>query len=153
MQRALAGALSRPGGRPFRFVPSLIVVVLLGLGGFGGYRAAWGVVGGPPYSSVAVIPFESTVDAPQTHGFVEAMSDDITVQLSRLPGLRLVAGTSARRYRDSSASVGQIGRDLDVAALVTGRVLLRDSTIQVFVELVDTRTSRQLWAGALRWPD
>ena len=157
-QRALAVVLSPLPAAPSvaagpvhrqraRAAPLVAVVGALALAGVGVARMfSHPAAGGAPHGSVAVIPFRTTGDALETQQLVEAMSDDITVQLSRLPGLRLVAGTSASRYRNSSEPVTQIGRDLNVEALVTGRVQMRESAVRVTVELVDTTSSQQLWA-------
>ena len=96
---------------------------------------------------IAVLPFRPIGPNPETVYYSDGLSEDLTAQLSRLPAVRVVSGVSVRRYRESDRSAREIGRELNVPALVTGSVRIVDDRLRIVVELVDTEQSEQLWAG------
>jgi eukaryotic-like serine/threonine-protein kinase len=101
---------------------------------------------------VAVLPFRPIGPNPETIYYSDGLSDDLTAQLARLASVRVVSGTSTRNYRDTSQPPAEIGRQLKVAALVSGSVRLRDDRLQVMVEVVEAGTSEQLWADTFDRP-
>src|SRR5215475_13249810 len=67
------------------------------------------------------------------------------VSLSQLPNLRVIARTTAFRYNDQAADLSVIGRDLNVSAALTGKVLLRGDALIVQADLVNVADGAQLW--------
>jgi tetratricopeptide (TPR) repeat protein len=65
--------------------------------------------------------------------------------LTELPQLRVIARTTAFRYKRSENDPQQVGRELNVRAVLMGRVSQRADTLNVQVDLVDTATGAQLW--------
>ena len=100
-----------------------------------------------PANSVAVVPFRSLGPANDLGYVAEAMSDDIAAQISKLPGLRVIAGESARRLAHDRAEA-RGGPKVQVAALIEGSVFVSGDTLRVAVQLVDTSTSAQLWGDS-----
>ena len=60
--------------------------------------------------------------------------------------LDVVSGTSVLQYRGAPKPARQIGRELDVDAVVEGSVLRAGETVRITVQLVDTRNDRNLWS-------
>jgi eukaryotic-like serine/threonine-protein kinase len=102
--------------------------------------------------SVAVVPFRAIGSDPETVYYSEGLSEDLTAQLANLASVQVVSGASMRRYQNSNKSPAEIGRELQVDALVSGSVRLSDDGIRVTAELVDTRRSQQLWAKLFERP-
>jgi TolB-like protein/tetratricopeptide (TPR) repeat protein len=105
----------------------------------------------PPSSgarqSIAVLPFRALGPAQEMRDFSEGMSDDITAQISRLPGLRVIAGASVRQFADQErTTVDGIGKSLRVDTVVTGSVRVSGDNVRVVAQMFDTRSSSQLWA-------
>jgi serine/threonine-protein kinase len=96
------------------------------------------------FNSVAVLPFRHIGPAENLEYLAAAVGDDVTAQLSRLAGIRVVSGTKAGA--SPSASASDIGRELRVASLVSGSAQITGDRIRVMVELVEASSSRQLWA-------
>jgi TolB-like protein/Tfp pilus assembly protein PilF len=103
-------------------------------------------------NSVAVIPFRAIGSDPETVFFSEGLSEDLTAQLASLASVQVVSGASMRRYQDSTKSPAEVGKELQVDALITGSVRLSPHDIRIVVELVDTRRSQQLWAKLFERP-
>jgi DNA-binding SARP family transcriptional activator/TolB-like protein len=95
--------------------------------------------------AIAVLPFTNgSADAN-----VEYLSDGITESLinslSRLPRLRVMARTTAFRYKNRELDPQAIGRDLKVQAVLTGRVTQRGDELVIQADLIDVRDGAQLW--------
>lgn len=96
----------------------------------------------PP--TVAVLPFFNASE-PEQEYVSDGVSESIINALSRIPRVRVMAWSTVRRYRGPEVDPCQAGRRLNVAAVVTGRLLRRNSFWQISAELVDPSDGAQLW--------
>ena len=96
-------------------------------------------------NSLAVLPFENSNGDPEMEYFSDGIAETIMNNLSQLRELRVVARTTAFRYKGRDADPRDVGRDLNVTALLTGKITQRGESIRVQVELVDTGNGSQLW--------
>jgi TolB-like protein/Flp pilus assembly protein TadD len=96
----------------------------------------------PPPQSVVVIPFHTD---PQTEYLADGLAENLINNLSRLPRLRVTARSIAFTFKDKTTDPMQIGRQLNVGAVVTGRVASHEGMLEVQVEMVDAATGRQIW--------
>ncbi|HVS03769.1 MAG TPA: protein kinase, partial [Thermoanaerobaculia bacterium] len=112
-------------------------------------RGADAATGEERERSVAVLPFES-LGGSDGAAFTEGVHGDLLIRLSKLSGLRTIARTSVRRYRDSAAQISQIGRELGVSWVVEGEVQQAGGQVQVNVRLIEAQSDRQLWAERYR---
>ena len=95
--------------------------------------------------SVAVLPFKNASGDPNSEYLGAGITDGLIHSLSRLPQLRVIARSSVFRYKDRDVEPQTVGRDLNVHAVITGRVARRGNRLSVDVELVDARNDRRLW--------
>jgi eukaryotic-like serine/threonine-protein kinase len=95
--------------------------------------------------SVAVLPFKNASGDPNSEYLGAGITDGLIHSLSRLPQLRVIARSSVFRYKDRDVEPQTVGRDLNVHAVITGRVERRGNRLFVDVELVDARNDRRLW--------
>lgn len=95
---------------------------------------------------IAVLPFANISPDHSDEYFADGMTDELIMVLSKIGGLRVVARTSAMRFKGEKVSAGQIGRDLRVGSLVEGSVRRSGTRVRITVELVDTQSEEQLWA-------
>ncbi|MGB7846444.1 MAG: hypothetical protein WBL63_12580, partial [Candidatus Acidiferrum sp.] len=77
----------------------------------------------PRISSIAVLPLENLSNDPEQQYFVEGITDEITTDLAKLPGIRVISRTSAMQYKNTHKTLPQIARELNVDAVVEGTVL------------------------------
>ena len=101
---------------------------------------------------IAVLPFVNAGGDRETEYLAEGIAEGILNALSGVPGLRVAARATAFSYRGKNVSLRQIGEELNVAALVTGKVLLRHDSLVVQAELVDPSLEAQLWGDSYRRP-
>jgi TolB-like protein/Flp pilus assembly protein TadD len=76
----------------------------------------------------------------------DGISESLIDNLSLLPRLRVIARTTVFRYKSrGDISPKQIGEELDVEAIVTGRILLFKGSLTIKIEIVRTSDAAQLW--------
>jgi TolB-like protein/DNA-binding winged helix-turn-helix (wHTH) protein/Flp pilus assembly protein TadD len=95
--------------------------------------------------SVAVLPLRNLADDPSEEYFTEGITEAITAELARIPGLRVISPTSARRYKDAKKTAPEIARELGVEAIVEGSVLRSGGRVRVIIQLTDGAAGEHLW--------
>lgn len=96
--------------------------------------------------SIAVLPFENMSDDPSQVYFSDGITDDLITDLSKLSGLFVIARNSSFAYRDTSADVQTIARELGVRYILEGSVRKDQDRVRINAQLVDTATGGHLWA-------
>ena len=96
--------------------------------------------------SLAVLPLLNlTGDAGQDF-FSDGVTEDLTTQLARIGGLRVVSRTSAMCYQGTRKPLAEIGRELSVDAVVEGAVQRTGGRVRITLQLIGASTDRHLWA-------
>ncbi len=95
--------------------------------------------------SVAVMPFVNTSGNTSDDYFSDGMTDELVHALTRLPGLRLAGRTSAYSFKGKAVGAQEIGRVLDVRALVLGTVRRAGDRLRVSTQLVSAADGKVLW--------
>ena len=95
--------------------------------------------------SIAVLPFENVTHDQNLEYLSDGVTESLINSLSQLPRIRVIARNSVFTYKNQSPGLQQVARQLDVQALLTGRVLVQGDTIDVRVELTNASTNTQLW--------
>jgi serine/threonine protein kinase len=97
--------------------------------------------------SLAVLPFENASRDPEH----EYLSDGITASLinilATVPKLRVMAQSTVFRFKGHEIDPQAIGRDLNVRAVLTGRMMQSGGSLRIGAELVDVATGSQLWGA------
>ena len=100
----------------------------------------------PPRLSIAVLPFQDMDDDPTNDYLADAVTDDLTTDLSRIAGAWVIARESAYTYKGKAIDVRQIGRDLGVRYVLEGSVRQIGPILRVNVQLVSAETGAHLWS-------
>jgi TolB-like protein/tetratricopeptide (TPR) repeat protein len=98
-----------------------------------------------PLDSVAVLPFTNVGGDPKTEYLADGISESVINTLSQLPQLSVRSFSSVGHYRNKDVDPQVAGRELNVAAIVTGRLVRQGENLSVSTELIDVRHNRQLW--------
>jgi len=98
-----------------------------------------------PINSLAILPFTNATANPNAEYLSDGITESIINRLTRLRQLRVVPRASVFRYKGKELNVREVGRQLNVEAVVTGRVLQRGETLNVQVEVVNVADGSQLW--------
>src|SRR5262249_13743974 len=96
--------------------------------------------------SIAVVPFENQSGDPEVEYLCDGVTESLITNLSELPRLRVMARSTVFRYKGRpSTDALDIGRELGVRSIVTGRLLQRADSVVLKLELVDTMDGSLLW--------
>jgi adenylate cyclase len=99
-----------------------------------------------PPQSIVVLPFTNAARDPAQEYFAEGITEDLTTDLSRIPGSFVIAPATAFTYKGKAIDVRQVGRDLSVRYALQGNARRIDDTVRINAQLVDTSNASQLWA-------
>jgi len=97
--------------------------------------------------SIAVLPFDNASKDPQTEYLSDGITESIINSLSQLPKLRVLARSTVFRHKGSPQDPLEVGRQLQVRSILSGRVLQLGETIVIKAELVDTTDGSHIWGG------
>jgi TolB-like protein len=96
-------------------------------------------------SSIAVLPLENLSPRADDAYFAAGVHDALITSLSRVSALMVTSRTSAQRV-NPEFSIPEIGRQLGVAKLLEGSVLVDGDRVRVIVQLIDAASDLHLWA-------
>jgi len=96
-------------------------------------------------TSIAILPLVNTSGDPQSEYVSDGISENIINALSHLPKLRVMARSTVFRYKGRELDPITIGRELNVGAVLTGRLVQRGETLNISTELVDVTDGAQIW--------
>src|SRR5574337_2211514 len=99
-----------------------------------------------PRLSIVVLPFQSPSGDLEQERFAEAITDDLTTDLSRLADSHVVSRGTAQTYKDKRIDVQTIGRELGVRYRSEGSVRRSGDKVDVNTQLISTETGAHLWA-------
>lgn len=95
--------------------------------------------------SIAVLPLVNESGDQSMEYLSDGISEGIINSLSRLPQIRVVSRSSSFRYKGRDVTPQTVGRELNVRAILAGRMMQRGADLSVSVELIDTKDDRQIW--------
>lgn len=95
--------------------------------------------------SIAVLPFINTSNDPNTEYLSDGITESIINSMSQLPKLRVMARSTVFRFKQKEIDAQAIGNQLNVRAVMTGRVSQQDDSLVVNAELVNVSDGTQLW--------
>jgi TolB-like protein len=101
----------------------------------------------PPFArpSILVLPFRNISGDPGQDYLTDAVTSDLTVDLSRMRDIAVISAATALTYKESSLDIRQIGRDLGVRYLVAASIGRSVDLVRTNVQLLDAASGEQLW--------
>ena len=96
-------------------------------------------------NSLAVLPLLNASADQDMEYLSDGITESLINNLSQLPRLRVMARATVFRYKGREVDPQEVGRELSVQAVLTGRVLQRENRLIIKVELVHTTDGSQLW--------
>jgi len=98
-----------------------------------------------PKKSIAGLPFENASGNPETEYLSDGISEALINSLTELQQLKVIARSTAFRYKGKPVDPQVVGRELKVRAVLMGLVRQTGERLNVQVDLVDATTGAQLW--------
>src|SRR5579862_1626660 len=97
--------------------------------------------------SLAVIPFENLTRDPENDYLSDGIPGSLINILAMVPRLRVIAQSTVFRYKGRRIDPQAVGRELNVRAVLTGRMMQSGGSLRIGTELVDVATGTQLWGA------
>ncbi len=108
-------------------------------------RGNAGELEGEAIQSIAVMPFVDEAGNADSEHLNEKIAERLIDSLSKLPKLRVVPLSVVAAYKDKQIDPRQVGKDLNVQAVVTGRMRRHGDFISIRADLIDIPNVKQLW--------
>jgi TolB-like protein len=98
----------------------------------------------PTIHSVAILPFANQGANPDMEYLSDGITDGVINSLAQLPELRVMAHSTVFGYKGKQDEPQKAGRELQVGAVLVGRIQQRGDSLSVETELVEGSTGAQL---------
>ena len=126
----------------YAVVAGVVVVGIIGVVYFTGP----GKAGEPaPIQSIAVLPFVHESSDPDAEYINDKIAESLINSLSKLPQLRVVPRSVVAGYKGKEIDPRKVGQELNVRAVVTGRMRRHGDIISIQADLIDLENVAQLW--------
>jgi len=125
----------------------LVIVIVANVGGIRNWIASRSQ-STPQISSLAVIPLQNLSGDPEQEYFADGMTDALITALAKMGNARVISRTSIMRYKGTTKNIKEIGRELNVDAVVEGTVMRSGDHVRITAQLIQVSTDMHLWAEA-----
>jgi TolB-like protein len=97
-------------------------------------------------ASLAVLAFANLGGDADSHYFSDGLAEDLISAFSRLQGLKVASRSSAFRFQGHTVDAREVGRELNVEAVLEGSVRRSADRVRITVQLVNVADGYQLWS-------
>lgn len=97
------------------------------------------------YNSLAVLPFANATSDPNAEYLSDGLTESIINSLSQLKGLRVLGRNTVFRYKGATVDPQEIGAELGVRSVLTGRILQLGDRVVIRAEVTDVVGGWQVW--------
>ena len=119
-----------------------VLAGILAIGGFFGYKYLSPT---KQIESIAVMPFVNESKNEDVEYLSDGMTETLIKSLSNLPNLNVKPRSSVFRYKGKDTDLKTIGKELNVEAILNGRVIQRGEQLTLSLELIDVQNDKVLW--------
>ena len=125
---------------------SVTLAMLVGVITAVGYFAFFARGQSAAIESIAVMPFVNASGDANVEYLSDGMTETLISSLTQLPNVRVKSRSSVFRYKGKEADAKTIGKELNVQAILTGRVIQRGDQLTLSLELVDVQNENAIWS-------
>ncbi len=145
-QSGVALPRARARFRPIHWLGIAAAVVLLASAGTL-YLFRNGATAHAGVDTLAVLPFTIANGSADSEYLTDGITESVINSLLQLPGLKVMSRNASFRYKGKDPDPKTVAKDLNVRAVLTGRIVQRGDALLISAELIDTRDNSQLWGG------
>jgi TolB-like protein/Tfp pilus assembly protein PilF len=120
----------------------IVLVTALGVGSYWKYGRSDRQI-----QSIAVLPFVNESGNADLEYLSDGMTETLINSLSRIPTLHVKARATVFRYKGRELDPKKIAAELNVQAILTGRVVQRGDRLTLNLELIDAQTENLIWGN------
>ena len=101
--------------------------------------------GSAAIESIAVMPFVNASGNSDMEFLSDGLTESLITSLSQLPQLSVKGRGSVIRYKGNDPPSREVGKELNVQAVLHGRVVQHGNDLTLHIELIDVNTETALW--------
>jgi TolB-like protein/class 3 adenylate cyclase/Tfp pilus assembly protein PilF len=138
-----------PQKRRFRLAPlaaALAALLVVIAGGAWWFLNAHRAPAEAARLSIVVLPFANLSGDPGQDYLVDALTDELTTSVARIPGNFVIAHNTAMTFKGKPSDAKAIGKDLGVRYVLEGSVQPSGDRMRVNAQLIDADSGAHLWA-------
>jgi len=135
---------SEPSTRGWLVLGGIAVLLLVVAAALGVYFLR-GSAGSKQISSIAVLPFVNATGDANNEYLTDGLTDSLISSLSQLPGIKVMARGTVFRFKTNQEDPAQVGKTLQVGAVLTGRVTQHGDQLTIHADLVNSSDGSELW--------
>ncbi len=128
-----------------KLVAAIAAIVLLSVISVVAYFGYFAKSSSKQIESIAVMPFVNESGNADVEYLSDGMTETLIKSLSNLPNMDVKPRSAVFRYKDKDTDVATIGKELNVQAILNGRVVQRGDQLTLSLELVDVQKNRVIW--------
>jgi TolB-like protein/class 3 adenylate cyclase/tetratricopeptide (TPR) repeat protein len=142
--------------RNWRVPATAAAVVILLSGGAALWWQPWRSPAEPPKArnvlvadtrpSLVVLPFDNLSNDAEQGYLADGISEDLTTELARLPGVFVISRNAAFNYKGKATQPAQIAQELGVRFILEGSIRRAGDEMRINAQLVDATTGGHMWA-------
>jgi eukaryotic-like serine/threonine-protein kinase len=136
-----------PRLRSRKYLAGAVVAAILVVSAGGGIYFLRGKSQAEQIDSIAVLPFVNATDDANNEYMSDGLTDSLISALSQLPNLKVMARSTVFRYKGNQELPQKIGQELQVSAVLLGRVTQHAGGLNVQADLVNTADGTELWGS------
>src|ERR1700755_859141 len=114
------------------------------------HREEIGAAAPPGRICVAVLPFVNMSPEPEQDYFCDGISEEITNSLTRVPGLNVIARTSAFHFKGASIDIREVGQRLGANLVIEGSVRKAGEQLRITAQAIQTESGHHVWSETFR---
>src|SRR5262249_4706355 len=128
-------------GKLWAVIAVCTAVIVLAAGG------AWFLRSGraAQIDSIAVLPFTNVGGNASTEYLSDGLTESLIASLTHVQELKGKSGNSVFRYKGKDVDMQKTGKELGVAALVSGRLIPHGDDVEVSAELTNVLDNTEMW--------
>jgi len=146
LERVVNKALAKNPEERYQAVTDVLADLRLLREGFGSGVTRTVRVAMEPSPSIAVLPFANLSADKEQEYFCDGMAEEIINALTQVEGLHVVARTSAFSFRGKQLDIREIGKRLNVGAVLEGSVRRAGARLRITAQLVNVADGYHLWS-------
>lgn len=131
------------------FTLTVTVIMVASLGTWYGLRRSAMTATGSsaPVRSVAVLPFKNQTGQAENDYLSDGFTESLIASLSRVSDLKVIARGSVFSFKEKEVDPVEVGRQLNVAAVIMGSVRSNGDTVRISTRLVSAQDGTVIWAS------
>jgi adenylate cyclase len=105
--------------------------------------------------SLVVLPFDNLSDDKEQGYLADGLTEDLTTELARVPGLFVISRNAAFTYKGKAVQPAQIAKELGVRYILEGSTRRAGEDMRLNAQLIDAETGGHVWAERFdgQWAD